>query len=251
MLPITTSYTLLPSEYIADNISPILLSYNINIGLQLLILTFTEPIRASSVQPTLITLYNTYNITTNTTMYTLTGSTNIISNKNNIIITMNTYDISNLKLLGSIGILNYSTYMTYSEQTFADFAGNPVVPVSIASPLSVSIIYPDTIGPSLLKFDLNFNIYTIILTFSEPINIHTIQPTAITLQSRYYTLIGTYYTLTGGTIISYTLYTVSIRLNSVDIYNIEVTPDLCRNQITSYLTATSHLAFDLLGRSRV
>ena len=105
----------------------------------------------------------------------------------------------------------------------------------------------DTVGPYMSSFALDMNQNLLIMTFNGPINTDTFDPTAIQMQSRYYSNNGVSYKLTGGVVVSFTLFTVTLLLTDADILAIKKTDGLCRNQESSYLIATSNLCIDVLG----
>ena len=106
--------------------------------------------------------------------------------------------------------------------------------------------YYDTVGPYMSSFALDMNHNLLIMTFNGPLNTVTFDPTAIQMQSRYYSKNGAAYKLTGGTVVGFTLFTVTLKLTDADILAIKKTDGLCRNQESTYLIATTYLCTDVL-----
>lgn len=240
------------SKLILDTIRPYVTNITIDLGLEILILKISEPLRDSSVKVTNFRIQSKENSFVNSLK--LTGGKVTMDSFNNLRIAMLSADAASIK--STIGLAKNisSTFISFTFQSAADFAGNYLLSVatSKAKGLDVDTGYiGDTIQPTVQSFTLDMMTGLITIKFSEPIIIATIDPAQITFQSRYLSSDGSAYTLTGGTISYLSSTQVYINLLDIDIRGMKASYGLVRTKQSSYLRISSTFAEDLNHNSIV
>ncbi|XP_065888524.1 uncharacterized protein [Dysidea avara] len=232
------------ADVIDDETHPIALGFEVNLNYGYIVISFNEPINASSIEYTEITLQNrAENFTAN---YTLTNGTNPGIDRLSIMINFTDDDLNTVKQMVSLFVSLETSFLSFTPNAISDMASNPVVPRPNSDALPATTYINDTINPMLLYFDLDMNLGYIDLIFTETVNVSSIQFDAIILQSsRNTTSINDSYTLTGGTLrsnISDT--TVFIELETTDLNELKRL-EIGLTEPTSYIVLSSELILDM------
>lgn len=264
-MPTTIKDKLSAMIIVADSVSPLIVNSTLDLGAETLSIHFNEPIDEGSFIVTLFTLQadpTIIDIGNRTNLYSLTGGSitySIASDylTSTIVIALTSIDAAYLKLSPTIAKNLSNVFISWTYHAVNDLYGNYLVPVDFTVAQQVTSVIEDSTSPELLYFDLNMNEGVLTLYFNEPIDIISIYPSNITIQSRFSQGAGAYYTLTGGSIIlsylseyaSYNLTTifVSIKLSPTDLDGIKVTAGLARTKASSYLSVSYGIAKDLNG----
>ena len=128
------------------------------------------------------------------------------------------------------------------HQIFNDAGSLLTIPP--ASPLQAVMVIPDTTGPTLLSFDLDFNSGLLTLHFTEPVTDLNAMPSAITLQSASNGT-GISYTLTGGELLSNTsTATLEVIISFEDLNAVKDLLDLATSTANTFLSFTSNITRD-------
>ena len=134
---------------------------------ELLHLTFSEPVRASSVDFTTITLQSVDNITLNgSEFYTLTNGTILSGNGLMITIRLDFFDVVSIQSRRQLAISEESTFVSLNSATFEDMNFNPSVNISSEAALPASGYTRDDTAPRLQAFSVNLDSGVITLTFT-------------------------------------------------------------------------------------
>ena len=169
-------------EFISDMLSPMILSFAIDLSNGTIILMFNEPVDVSTLSFDSITLQSEPNIRDGTSFQLTDGSTNS-SNGLEVIIDIDTGDLNLIKqdeaLLRNIS----TTYISFTDQLISDTSGNPVVVVPSSNAEPAQLFMVDGVMPRLLEFDLDMNTGLLTLIFSETVDVSTLMSNQITLQS--------------------------------------------------------------------
>jgi hypothetical protein len=168
------------NKYYLDVQPPVLQKVDLDLEAETLTITFDEPVRMSTGDPTFLTLHNN-----NTEEYTLTTTeieTTIADEV--VIIKLVEVDVKSIKELFSMGTDSLDTFL----RAKAAFIRDMQMPPELANPLLAVQAHPvrnytrDSSTPTLIEFSqLDLNNGEITLSFSEPVDIETITP----LHSRY------------------------------------------------------------------
>ncbi len=188
---------LLAADFTEDSTRPELLQFSVNFNSEMLTLNFDEPVNASSLQPTGITLLNDRGIPSSDLR--LTGGNTTSENGLQIVINLSVDDLNEIKRLESLYVDLGTTYIAIDSATISDMNGNPVVDISASAALNASSYVNDTTLPRLLAFDLDLNSNILTFEFVETVNTSSINFTGITLQQGSNTT--NQYTLTNGTLL--------------------------------------------------
>jgi len=203
----------------------------------------------SSVDP----VANTFRLTTCSTSTSTDGPT--------IIVSMCNADLDVLKTKPTLAVSQATTYISFSSALIKNMANINVVTVSLSSAVGSSSYQVDLTPPTIRRFDLNMNATVnennvilgsalLTLYFSETVNVSTITPSAITIQSSASSATVSA-TLTGAAVVTPASYsnTVQITLLRGDANNVKLPVTLAKSNANTYLSATSALVRDMYGTS--
>ena len=127
-------------NFTKDTTSPYLVSFNLDMNIGVLYLTFSETVKANTLDRTLITLQSVQNATldVNTTEYedptvlhyTLTGGSHTEDiDSTNINVTFSKFDFDEIKRIFGLAISTTTTYITFPNDTLIDMNQNNVVAI--------------------------------------------------------------------------------------------------------------------------
>ena len=155
---------------ILDITPPILVSSELNLTDDNLVLAFDEPINVATFNPSGITLQYSEN-------FTLTSASSVRGPSSSVVVVDLGLDADKLK----VSIPDESGYDIISvsllSSVFEDIVGNPVQSVSI----QLHSIYADTIAPTVSYFNLDLNSNLLQIWFSEPILLESLNTSAFKL----------------------------------------------------------------------
>lgn len=253
VVPIVNNFDAEPvSSYTADTTSPYLVNFTLDLTLEVLRLTFSETVDASSVNSTQFTLLNAptdpapHN-------YTLTSESTVISSHGPVInISLSDYDLNEIKRLTGLATSPSDTYLSLTESAALDRSGNLVLSREGNTSLQAAAVIADLQRPTLNQFTFDLDEGQIIFTFSETVNASSLNVTQFTLLSSNETN-ATMYTLTGGEVLSNDGPKIILMLSFYDLNEIKHLTDLATgagNESTnSYFSITSSAIKDNDGNS--
>ena len=169
-----------------DRTEPELVSFRLDMANTvpplLLVLTFSETVRADSVDPTQFELRAIADVSNSTTAYNLTGGNVSSINSTEITITVTNDDLEAIRLLQPLGFTVETSYLAFTELALLDMADLRVVPISTPA-RQATRNDADIVPPTLEQFSFDLNSGTIILTFSENVTLFSLVIPRITLQN--------------------------------------------------------------------
>jgi hypothetical protein len=180
--PVDTDAAKVATAFSADQTSPTLLSYDLNLHTEKLTLHFDETIDRAEVKPKSLTLHSD---SAGANAYTLTGGIVSASDSEAIEITLAYDDLNKIKTT-AIGVNKGSTYLSMTNVAAKDTAvpANKITAISAGSPKQVSNNYtPDTKAPELSSFKLDMHAGSMVFTFNEAVKASTFDATKFVLQS--------------------------------------------------------------------
>ena len=185
------------SLFVADQTSPKLTTFAVNLNLGRVHLNFIEPVKTASLNTTGITLVNEVN---GTSTYTLTGGTTNTPNGFTVILELSTADLNGIKAIADLWISRETTYITFTKYVITDMADNYVEAIGLESAVQASSYINDTTFPVLAGFDLDMDSGILTLSFIETVNVTTVLYDRIYLQSvsAFNSTYGERLRLTGG-----------------------------------------------------
>ena len=132
------------AEFMPDKTSPYLLSFDVNLTNGTLFLTFSEPVSASSFQPTYLALHGSSNGTfiLGSSLFQLSGGYTNSINGRTIILVLSSSDLTDIKASMFIKSKE-TTFLSSSNLTITDLALVPnfMVEVSPLTPIQVYDVY--------------------------------------------------------------------------------------------------------------
>ena len=231
------------SIYIRDTTVPILETFDLDLNVGELILTFDEPVNVSSINITAFSLrWNQGDGSTVT--YTLTGGSIISTDTDRPTIYLTLSDLSQIKCLNDVRVDANNTHLQATLGTVFDTTGNPVEETSVPAHNVTGDITP----PQLITFDMDINSGTLSLTFDEPVDPSTLVLSQISLQSTA-TDTASRLTLTSGSTSSEVSSVVEIRLTVNDLNAIKINSELAKDPNSTYISVGAGFVEDCAGIS--
>ena len=247
-VPVSRDNALSAREFIADRTSPVLLSWELSLESESLMLTFDETVDKSTIIVTQLTLQSTSGVNNLTEAVTLTGSRDSYISWSHspsvLFIGLTTNDVNNIKRHTSLGTEDRNSFITFSSRFIQDTSGNPVVPIPSSVAQSVRIFTGDRTAPQVVSFSINITSAVMNITFSEVVNIASLYFSGLTLVNGLQP--SSSYTLTGGSLLSTSNDpVVTFVLIQSDLDSIIALGDLATSNTTTYLAATSRTVLDM------
>ena len=246
------------TTYIADERDPILLAFELDLTSETLTLSFTETVNASSLAVQGITIQNE-----NFTSYrTLEGGFYLAPelggpilgpNDPIIVLQLDVGDLDYIKSIPDLATDIDDTYLSIERFTIADMNGNIVEEVSSFVPLQASTFIEDLVEPQLVSFDLDIDSGELFLTFSETVNVSTLDVAEITLQANALSPTADQLSFTAGNT-SFDTFSESpnwpniiVQIGIDDLNEIKRLTQLATSNESSYLTLSQFVIEDMNG----
>lgn len=175
----------LPTGYVRDSTPPRLDSFELNLSTEQLIMTFSETVQATSLDPSQITLQGRINSgIAGTRIVPLTGDAQPQENGRVIVLQLSEDDANNIKRLRDIATTRFDTFLSLTANAVQDPTGNRVVVIADSNARQASAFTPDNISPELQSFGLDLDQQLLTLTFDETVDVSTFSITSVILQDR-------------------------------------------------------------------
>ena len=228
------------AEYIPDETAPVITNFTVDMDAGRLILTFDETVMATSLILPYITLQDGQNLTN--ISFTLTGGNSSQSDSTILEVDFSIDDLNEIKRL-TLCRESDNCFLLHQYMTVEDMNMNYIELRPDGFGLQVDEYIPDTTGPQLVRFDTNLTSEMISLTFSETVNVSSINFTAFTLQDFFE---GTYsFTLTDGAAMGGDSTVVNFTLVLDDLNGIKRDTDIFTDRTNSWLTFTEYAIHDM------
>ena len=242
-----TSFAIQVDMFSEDISPPQLVSFDLDMDSDLLTLTFSETVDASSINYTSITLISAPNSTDEFGVYTLTGGNSSTGDSFIIDLIFSKEDSDEIRRLYNLATSSLTTYLVLDQGGIQDVVNNEVVGIGASDPINVTVFTPDTTDPTLVSFDLDFDTSQLFLTFSETVDTTTFVVQEITLVSHNNAShpAFTSFSLTGGnsSLENSTFITVNLTLD--DTNEIKRLVELAITNETTFISFTSDLIDDM------
>ena len=236
-------------SYTRDATPPLLICFSLNLTSEILSLTFSETVDASTVNPTLITLQS--DLTSTPTSVTLSGGTVSPDDSTIIDITLSQYDLHRIKWEDNLATELNNTCISVSSATVYDLS-QPAEAI-VATRLCAKSFSSDAVAPRLQSFSVFLNHSQLILNFDEPVETSSINLTLITLQntSNFSSAGAESFTLTGGNITRTSLLQFVVTVSNDDLNEIKKMLNLLRDRESTFIRIPADFATDLNNNSIV
>ena len=237
------------SGFKGDSIDPVLLSFLLDVDGGTLTLLFSESVDAGSLDVEQISLQSSAN-TTQSSFYLSSDSFTESVNGTIILLNISDSDLNLLKQMTDLATSNDTTFLSLTPSTIDDMSGNPVVEIPLANALQVAGFTTDTTSPQLESFVLDLDNEELLLTFSETVNVSSLDITAISLQSKVDSS-AVSVMLTVANVSSVDSTDVTVFLLQDDLNALKSFTDLATMENNTYLSAPSSLLRDMFGNEFV
>ena len=246
---IPTSAALQAYAFNLDVANPSLLAFDLDLNSGRIFLSFDEFVNISTLQVSELTLQDGFLALAANFSLTTARSTQIQGRV--VTISLSDSDLNAVKLL-PLCTGSSDCFLTFSNDTISDAVGLPLIGRSDGNGLRVSTYIRDSTPPELISFTtLNLETGIISLSFSEAINVTSVQPEEIRLQTLFEMPLQAY-NLTGGSLqVNSDSTVLYINLNAQDLNVIKRDPRLCTTRATCYFVATSELLQDTSNNNLV
>ena len=237
-------------HYEPDFVNPVLVSYHLDMNAGLIILTFTETVRASTLNPTSYTLFATGEANANASIsnYTLLDGSTESDNGPIITLIIPKLDLDNIKRISDLSTQRNNTFLSVDSEGIYDMNNNSLVAIDV--PLQQARNFtPDITKPRLMSYDLDMDAGTglLWLTFSETMLVSTLDATQVTLLSSNESHTTTY-TLNNDSVIledSIDDTIVIVLLSLYDSNELKKLTDLATSPEDTYLLLTNDTIIDM------
>ena len=166
-----------------DNVPPLIVGIQLDMGGQSILFTFDEPILTSSVDTTKITIQTGPSSQDFVTL-SREPATSIVVSRNTMAISLTINDDAVIKLNSYLAKNISTSYVSISFNSMTDLANNFLNEIPFSQPLQVTVYKADLTSPSLYRFDMNMQMGTMLFYFNEPIVLSSFNTSLIFIQSR-------------------------------------------------------------------
>jgi len=253
VIAISNHSSLPVSLFTADNVDPVLQSFDLNMQLEQITFTFSETVNASSLYAAVISIQSENVATATTEMFTFNvGSTLAVFDKI-VLVQLSHADIILMTVYRNL-CTNYSNcFLTTTTSLIADMAGNNVVAIPSSDALVVNNFTKDKTSPIMISFNLSMNgdgtTCSISLSFDETIKISTLLPVKITIATNLTTPFSSH-TLTGGYLTpGMDATSTSFQLIKTDVDAIKLIVGLAVDRTSSFLVFETGTITDMAGNA--
>ena len=238
-----------------DNISPELVSFDLNLNKSQLYLTFDETVNVSSLHLSEITLLSS-NSSYPTQQWSLNAglppdySYSVSNDGPEILIHLGIYDTNEIKRLTALAISNDTTFLSITPQAISDMTGNSVQGIAFTTALQVTEYIEDEISPMLIDFDLDMNTGNLTLEFDETVNASSLVISYLLLQNTTHSSLSSLF-LYNSSVIPNDDYILYVEFG-IDFFNhLKRIDDLATSTNNTYLSFPSVTVRDMNGNEVV
>ena len=212
-----------------DTTRPSLVSFNISLDAEILYLEFSEAVDTRELNIRELSLQNVLDATAGTVeQLTFTNSSNTTSTSGYLInINIGLFDLNLLKDFRNLASNDADTYLRFTENFVRDMNRNRVVPILNTAARNVTMHFVDQTSPALTEFDFDLNTGTLLLQFSETVDLASFDVSGITLHSASPAGLENFTLTSGSTAARPTEITVNITLSLEDLNRIKELDRLC------------------------
>lgn len=176
--PVSSGFGFRVSEYVPDLIPPTLLSWSIDMSLDILTMIFSEPLDVTSIDLTRVQFQSDKIMTVISHKSKLSVSSTMATGSacGFLNIHLSPDDAASLKSQAPLCVVETHCYLTLADGFGYDISSynstgmivhNPVIPVY--TPLGSTSFIRDTLPPALVSFNLDMNSRVLQMTFSKPV----------------------------------------------------------------------------------
>ena len=231
-----------PLVFVPDTTPPVLESYALDMNVGTMMITFSEVVQMQTFNPGGLTFFNATNGSeslklSDQSQYTFSGVDDMVSI---------TFTDTNFSLLKARDLCSSMTDTFLAAQMkLLDTSDNLFVNTTSRNATQVNTFVTDTTNPILSSFDLfNIDNGSFIITFSEPVELSSVQLTLITFLAQPNSQMS--YTLTGGQVeyINELKRSLLVTLSMTDRVQIKLVTGLAVSQASTYVSLGQGMCTD-------
>ena len=247
VVAVPDSVALRVSTFTEDSTPPELVSFNLDLNTGVLTLNFSETVDTLTFNVTQFTFQSSENASNSLQMYSLTEP-NLLTGDEVVIAQGLLYvDLNTIKSLGELATSADDTYLWITEAAIQDMNANPVVSISPYVAIQVTGYQDDVTRPRLEAFDLDLNLGELTLTFSETVNVTTLDVTQISLANNEDNITQSF-TLTNASYSESPDWPIIvIKIGPSDLNEVKRLMYLATSNDTTYLQLTEYVIRDTAG----
>lgn len=241
------------STFVPDFTSPNMIVFNLyNNDNGSIIISFDEPVDAATLRFTGITLIaQPVGGSSSPSSFTLTGgSVSYLrpGDRLSLVVSMTSADLRAVKLITNLATGRENTYISITSDAVSDWNGNEVVglPQTVPLQLNTDGFVSDSSRASLAEYSFDLNTATISLTFTDVLDISTLDLRQLTVQNSQSSPSETS-TLIDSTTTSTNTDTFVVNLGTLDLAAIQSNLGLATTESNTYFSFTSSLVRDVSG----
>lgn len=234
----------------ADTTDPTLTKYTLDLDTKKLILTFSEVVKASSLDSTKITIQDAASATAGKSKQ-LTGGTKSTDDGVTLEITLTQADVNAINLIGSMATVRTDTHLTFTIGMVTDMVNRNIAAKADGAGLIATAYVADDTDPILSEWHINLESKTISLKFDEAVDVDTIDEAKILLHTDGNGNDGQGANVqisssasVASTDATATLYTIVVQFSDTDAETIKQA-DLCSSKANCYMVVQTTLIKDL------
>ena len=248
LAPVNVSVPQQVASFYPDLNPPRLVRFDLDLTREVLLLTFSKVINASTLNLPQFTLQGTFNATNRMNSYTLTAGTFSTNYSTQVAVHLDRSDLNEIKRLNNLATSVSNTFLTMTTAAVRDMYANKVVSlVNAATSLQVTLFTADAVPPQLVAFDLDMNTGTMALYFSETVRASTFNASALTLQSTSSTDLGTQQVTFNYTTQTFSpnSFSILVNISRSDLNAIKYLLNLAKESNETFLSLTSWAITDM------
>ena len=170
-------------DFQEDITSPLLVDFYLNLTAETLLLVFDETVDRESIDVTQIQLQSKINDNNfGVTIVTLNDSSVAsLENSIKVLLDLSQFDLNTVKLKTDLCTEESNCYISISNYTIIDMNENEVMEIDSTEAKEAALLTPDTILPEIVSLTLDMNEGTLLLSFTEPVDVSTLMIDEIVL----------------------------------------------------------------------
>ena len=231
-----------------DETRPLLESFDFDLNEGTMTLYFSETVNATTFNAVGITLQSRLFAHSSEQHQLSGGYLQSLIDDTTLTLVLTDDDLNDLKALG-IALFNTTTWLTMENYTVLDMSNNPAIPIqNSTNAKEVEVYTEDEIRPRLLNFTLDLTHEILVLTFSETVDVYTLNTTQFTIVNSDDDYASSNHTLSS---LSYQSSphgpTVNVTLDDYDLNQIKKLTNLGTSTSDTYLSMTAEAVEDRSG----
>ena len=236
------------SSVTADAVPPTLSSFSFNLNSGVLTMTFSESVKASTLDTTKIVLQPSASAVIGTDSVKLTGGVASTGDSDVITVTLSVADLNSVKAKTTLYTARSNAFLLLQASAVSDTT--LVAMEAMAAAIQVTTFTADTKSPVLSSYELRMTgdkpPLEIVFNFDETVNASSFDAKTITLRP---SSTGTPLTLTGGSLAStVNSAQLTLQVSTADLALIRAASPLATTLATTFMTITTALVQDMSNR---